>query len=99
MDCFFQMEKREFLLDISGFRRSSSRNPSKNLGSSLHVSVHLQVNNSPMGQHDATNNCLVYLFGVSNLWTFEKLMENYGCHVFALDPGMPEENNNQHYLE
>ena len=38
----------------------------------------------------------MYSFDVSYYWTFEKILANYECHVFAFDPGKPEENNNQH---
>ena len=34
------------------------------------------------------NKCLVYSFGVNNEWSFEDMMETYGCDVYAFDPSM-----------
>ena len=41
----------------------------------------------PELMHDIENNeCVVYSFGVSNDWTFEKALGEIGCRVFSFDP-------------
>jgi len=40
-------------------------------------------------------NCIVYSFGINNEWSFDDLMEKYGCEVFAFDPSMNVENHNR----
>jgi hypothetical protein len=32
--------------------------------------------------------CLVYSFGISNEWSFDEKMAEYGCEVFSFDPSM-----------
>ena len=32
--------------------------------------------------------CLVYSFGINNEWSFDDMMEQYGCEVHAFDPSM-----------
>ena len=32
--------------------------------------------------------CIVYSFGIKDDWTFEQVMEEYGCRVFAFDPSI-----------
>lgn len=44
----------------------------------------------------ATNNCLVYSFGIDNEWSFDEAMANqFGCDVYSFDPSM-EENDHDH---
>ena len=39
------------------------------------------------------NDCIVYSFGISNEWSFDQAMENYGCRVYAFDPSMGKGNH------
>ena len=39
--------------------------------------------------------CLVYSIGISNEWSFDDLMEKYGCEVYAFDPSMSQGNHNR----
>ena len=39
--------------------------------------------------YDITNNeCVIFSFGIANDWTFEDIMDNLGCTVFAFDPSV-----------
>ena len=38
--------------------------------------------------------CVVYSFGISNEWSFDEAMVEYGCDVFAFDPSMHTKNHN-----
>ena len=40
--------------------------------------------------------CIVYSFGISNEWSFDEAMEQYGCEVFAFDPSMDMEPQDYH---
>ena len=40
--------------------------------------------------------CLVYSFGFYGDWTFEELMENYGCRVYVFDPKLTTLGDHQH---
>ena len=41
----------------------------------------------PQLQHDIKNDaCLIYSFGVSTDWSFEKAMNDFGCQVLMFDP-------------
>ena len=33
-------------------------------------------------------NCIVYSFGINNDWSFDDIMEKYGCEIFSFDPSM-----------
>lgn len=39
--------------------------------------------------------CLIYSIGINNDWSFDDLMEKYGCRVFAFDPSMKMEDHNR----
>ena len=32
--------------------------------------------------------CLIYSFGINNEWSFDEVMEQYGCKIFSFDPSM-----------
>ena len=36
----------------------------------------------------ANNECVIFSFGIANDWTFEDMMDNLGCTVFAFDPSV-----------
>ena len=39
--------------------------------------------------YDIENNeCVIFSFGIANDWTFEDMMDNLGCTVFAFDPSV-----------
>ena len=44
-----------------------------------------------------TGNCLVYSFGIADDWSFEDVMDNLGCTVYAFDPSVdyPKHRGNQ----
>ena len=33
-------------------------------------------------------NCLVYSFGIGNMWSFDESMDDFGCEVYSFDPSM-----------
>ena len=39
--------------------------------------------------------CLIYSVGISNEWTFDDVMDDFGCHVFAFDPSMGVKSHNR----
>ena len=41
---------------------------------------------SELMNHIENNECLIYSFGVSGDWSFEKAMSDLGCHVLMFDP-------------
>ncbi len=42
-----------------------------------------------------SGNCVVYSFGINNEWSFDDIMEQYGCQVFAFDPSMSAKDHNR----
>ena len=40
--------------------------------------------------------CLIYSFGYDGNWSFEELMENYGCRVYTFDHKLKELGDHQH---
>ena len=40
--------------------------------------------------------CIVYSFGSNGDWTFEELMENYGCRVYVFDHRLIKLGDHQH---
>ena len=39
--------------------------------------------------YDIENNeCVIFSFGIANDWTFEDMMDNLGCTIFAFDPSV-----------
>ena len=39
--------------------------------------------------------CLIYSFGINNEWSFDDVMEKYGCSVYAFDPSMEAADHNR----
>ena len=40
-----------------------------------------------------SGDCIVYSFGINNEWSFDEMMEKYGCQVYAFDPSMGKEDH------
>ena len=48
----------------------------------------------PAARPPTNGKCLVYSFGISNDWTFDELMEQYGCQVHSFDPSINKPSHN-----
>ena len=42
----------------------------------------------PPARPPIDGNCVVYSFGINHDWSFDELMQKYGCRVYAFDPSM-----------
>ena len=40
--------------------------------------------------------CIVYSFGIANIWIFDDFMVSQGCHVFSFDPSMKVKKHKRH---
>lgn len=41
------------------------------------------------------DSCLIYSIGINDEWSFDDIMEKYGCKVFAFDPSMNAPDHNR----